>query len=252
MKKTIVFFVFLIIALNLKAQITLEHSFSSQGHYTWYYNSDEGIRYYGFNKATNQLTLYNVDYSIYKTITMSIAADYKFYSIYCVSDKLFNSDDKIEFVFVTSKGTDYSMKLYDENKNLLKDFGNRFFASVISRNEVCKLFVRLMIYNSTTQIYSYLDEVYSLPGKIPNFESTIELSNNLSAYPNPSNSFINLPYVLDNDNSTIMHIYNLNGQLIEQKHIDSNFKAILLNVQSYPSGTYIYEYNGISKKFVVE
>jgi hypothetical protein len=36
------------------------------------------------------------------------------------------------------------------------------------------------------------------------------------------------------------------------KNIDAAFNVIKLNVESYKSGIYIYEYNGISNKFIVK
>jgi hypothetical protein len=252
MKKVVTILGLMILTISMKAQISLEHSFNSQGYYTWYFNTEAGIRYYGYNTTTNQLTFYNIDYSVYKTITMNIASGYKFNSIYCVSDKLFNSDNLIEFIFVTYNGTDYSMKLYDENQNELKDFGSRYYAVVVTGTSNTKLFVRQITYNSTTQLSSYLDEIYSLPGSLPTSVSTLKFSNIQTAYPNPTNKIINLPYELENEQTSIMRIYNSNGQLLDQKQINSTFDRIILNVESYHRGIYYYEYNGISNKFIVE
>ena len=251
MKRTFAILGLMILTLSMKAQISLEHSFSSQGYYTWYFNTSEGLRYYSFNTTTNKLTFYNVDYSIYKTLTMTIASGYKIYSIVCVSDKLFNSDNLIEFIFVTSNGTDYSMKLYDENQNELKDFGNRYSASVITGNGISKLFVMQLTYDSTTKLYTYLNEIYSLPGSLPTIVSSQKSANIQTAYPNPTNTFVNLPYKLPNGQTSMMRIFDSNGQLVEQKQIDSTFDMILLNVESYHSGLYFYEYNGYSNKFIV-
>ena len=86
---------------------------------------------------------------------------------------------------------------------------------------------------------------------MPNNVSELKISDVQSSYPNPSKTIINLPYSLEKGQSAIMKIYKTNGQLIEQKLINSTFNKIRLNVNSYQSGVYIYEFNGISKKFVV-
>ena len=87
---------------------------------------------------------------------------------------------------------------------------------------------------------------------MPNNVSELKISNVQTAYPNPTRITINLPYVLDKGQTTMMRrIYKTNGQLMEQKQIDSAFDKILLNVNSYQPGIYLYEYNGVSNKFIV-
>ena len=60
------------------------------------------------------------------------------------------------------------------------------------------------------------------------------------------------PYTLQPGETSQLRVYNMNGQLLETFHIGSDFDKILLNVSNYPKGTYIYTYNGVSKKFVVQ
>ena len=96
-----------------------------------------------------------------------------------------------------------------------------------------------------------VDEIYSLPGNMPNSITKFNSPNTQMPYPNPINTIINLPYILNDGQTSIMSIFNSNGQLIEQKQIDSVFDKILLNVESYQHGVYVYEYNGISNRFIV-
>jgi hypothetical protein len=72
------------------------------------------------------------------------------------------------------------------------------------------------------------------------------------AYPNPAKTTIYLPYQLKLGETSVMHIYNAYGQLIETKKIDATFNTILLNVSNYSKGVYIFEVNGAGNKFVVE
>ena len=249
MKKLFIILGLLILTFNVKAQISLEHTFISIGYYSWYFYTDAGIRYYGYNTTTNQMTLYNTDYSIYKTINMVIPSGFKFNSIYCVSEKLFNTDSYIEFIVVINNGADYSMKLYNENQEVIKDFGDRYYAFLILGNGYSKLLTRNI--NFSSQPYIYIDDIYSLPGNMPNSISTLKPTTLQPAFPNPASITVNLPYALENGQRSIMRIFNSNGQLIEQKQIDSAFNMIILNVESYPSGIYLYEYNGVSNRFIV-
>ena len=74
---------------------------------------------------------------------------------------------------------------------------------------------------------------------------------NLSTFPNPASDYINIGYKLSNQAKTMMNIYNAKGQLIDQKQLNSNENSLKLNVSSYKSGLYLYEYNGVSNKFIV-
>jgi hypothetical protein len=95
-------------------------------------------------------------------------------------------------------------------------------------------------------------EIYSLPGTMANVVPQIGGNIFQSPYPNPANSTITLPYQLKQGEISTMRIYNMDGQLIETKQIDSAFDKILLNVSNYRRGMYIYEVNGESKRFIVK
>ena len=119
---------------------------------------------------------------------------------------------------------------------------------IVSKGSLNKLIIKALAKNPSSQ---YVDEIYSLPGSIPSSISKLESLNMLPAYPNPTRAIINLPYVLEKGQTAVMRIYNINGQLSDQKEIDSSFDRILLNVESYHPGIYFYEYNGITNKFIV-
>ncbi|MDR0605331.1 MAG: T9SS type A sorting domain-containing protein [Bacteroidales bacterium] len=250
----------------LHAQINLEHTFEG---YASYYGSNIGS--YGdinmfilSDPEANQVKLYNEDYSLYKAITITPPNGYKISStiLYCTR-KLFNANDKIEFIVhftqssvdADNNNNDY-MRIYDEDGNVIKDFGNAYTwsPSIIKlSNGQFKLRISKYIYN-TSNPNTCKTEIYSLPGSmsvkaIEVKEDGIEYP---SPYPNPSNSIVHLPYQLKKGETSIMRIYNLQGQLLEQKQIDYSFHEILLDVSEYAKGVYIYEVNGISNRFIVE
>ena len=72
-----------------------------------------------------------------------------------------------------------------------------------------------------------------------------------NAYPNPSHSMITLPYRLTKEQCSEMHIYNINGQLIKTIPIGPHFNEVVVDVSSFPSGMYIYEYERKTNKFIV-
>lgn len=233
---------FFILSLSLKAQLSLEHSFNADNQNTFaeYFITDNGIQYYHYDKTTLAFTIYNVDYSIYKTIQLSVQSGHSVFLIYCVSNKLFNSDNLYEFILVTTDYMDYKMKLYNENNVMLKDFGNKFGAGVIQHNGVSKLMVRGFTSN----------DIYSVPGSIPTGLSG-KSDYNANAFPNPASNCITLPYTLHPGNKATLKVFSADGRLMDQKEINAVFNSIQLNVDNYPPGLYFYDYNGISHKFIV-
>jgi hypothetical protein len=246
----------------LHAQINLEHTYegSASYHGAGFINVSAGVNLYILQSNDgNQVKLYNEDHSLYKTVTITPPAGYKIVGLSLVSKKLFNANDNIEFIIIFRRSTaddnNDNMRLYDDGGNMIKDFGNAYSFNPscikISNGQFKLVVFRYMIENSATLYYS--TDIYSLPGSVPVVAiregSSIESP---SPYPNPSNSIVHLPYQLKNGETSVMHIYNLQGQLLEQKQIDYAFHEILLDVSMYVKGVYIYEVNGISNKFIVE
>jgi len=231
---------------------------------TTIYPSDEATTSFFYtisgSKASTKIKIYNSDYSVYKESTLASVPSTKgidtegeisklFLNPYGVfaTKHLFNSDDKIEFLILSwcMCSPEFSMQLYDEDGTLLQDFGNKNYAKIIQTTDSkLKLIIGTNSADSVTSIYT-------LPGTL----SSVSLKSATvsdSPYPNPASTTVTLPYKIASGTTTTMSIYNINGQLIEQKTIDSVFDKILLNVSGYEPGTYIYTYNGISNRFIVK
>jgi len=255
MKKIFISLGLILLTISSYSQINLEHTFTAGSTLTSYNTNSKGIMfYYITDTISNQIKIYNQDYSLYKTITIPRPAGY-IMSITLLSEQLFNSNSSLEFICgfykFNSAGYVSKIKIYDENLTVLKDFGSyNYYAYpyVISKGSLNKLILYSLLPNSSSQ---YISEIFSLPGSIPNNVSELNLPNVKPAYPNPAKTIIALPYILEKEQTSLIRIYKLNGQLIEQKLIDSTFDKLLLNVESYQSGVYLYEYNGISNKFIV-
>lgn len=246
----------LLFSQGVSAQITLEHTFdgyvmSSGRHFSPVidYYTPAGV-------SGDQVKLYNEDYSLYKSITITPPADYSAISVSGFSKNLVTTDDKITFfvVFRNTSAIDKNLyhivRLYDENGIIVKDFGgtgttySTFFHEI--SNGKCRLLVLKIVNNA------YKAEVYSIPGTVTELRSARVEKTSSFPYPNPANTVITLPYQLEQGETSVMRIYNINGQLIELKQIDSTFNKILLNVSDYTKGIYFYEVNGVSNKFIVE
>jgi hypothetical protein len=254
MKTKILILLILLVDVICKAQITLEHKF--YGNTNWF-QTTSGLKYYsiinGDSVSNREIIIYNSDYSIYKAIPINYDPPYyDIVGICFASDKLFNSDNLIEFIieFGSGDGID-AAKLYNENGTQLFDFGSCSFLSVYLDCNKTKLLIRNRNYNGVIGLPDSC-YIYSLPGQMltaiatNNTETLMKL-----AYPNPTKNTITLPYNLQPGETSIIRIYNANGILIYTKMIDSNFDRIQLNVKNYSSGIYFYEINGKTSKFIV-
>jgi hypothetical protein len=97
MKPLMLLILFTLISIVNFAQINLEHTFSGIG-MTNHVNTNNQTMYYDFNSTTCVLTLYNNDYSLYKSLTITPPAGYKSPALAgAISTKIFNNDDLVEF-----------------------------------------------------------------------------------------------------------------------------------------------------------
>jgi hypothetical protein len=249
----------------LNAQINLEHTFEGHVPYSGSNASDiyEGVNLFLlFTPESNQLKLYNEDYSLYKTVTLTPPYGYELLSSPpLISRRLFNTNDKVEFTVLFSESSadadrnnDYNIRIYDEDGKVIKDFGNAnsFSSNVIKlSNGQYKLWLQKSTHNGSNPT-TYKTEIYSLPGDV-SISAIKEGVNEYSApYPNPSNNIVHIPYQLKKGEVSLMRIYNMQGQLLEEKQVDYAFNEILLDVSTYEKGVYVYVVNGVANRFTVE
>ena len=240
------------------AQINLEHTFEESVYpASSYYGDNDILINYSDNDGNRQYKLFNADYSLHKIIDISLFGGYpdgyNSFSVNNFTRKLFNDDNKIEFIVDFMNFETYSsiLRIYNEDGTIIKDFGE---TSIFSSCTIYKIGEENKLFRFTSDMNtdSHTTEIYSLPGKISNIVPIAGNSFSQPPYPNPANSTITLPYQLRQGEISTMHIYSINGQLIESKQIDSIFDKILLNVSNYRKGIYLYEVNGESKRFIVK
>lgn len=258
------------------AQVTLLHTFGSD---EWGYIRDnvlsfggtvyEPLDYYflGVESKNSPYTwrIYNSSFQLVKEITLPSSItnftntngdkpEMDYFTI--LGKHLINTDEKIEFFIRLSypfPNPGILSYIINEDGEILYDFGvgydvmfeisgihkvgNQLRAMVASSNGE-QSFIQIYSlggnYNSSTMV------TYPLPSTSPN------------PYPNPSRNTITLPYKLEPGKTSQLRVFNMNGQLLETFNIGSEFDKILLNVSNYPKGIYIYTYNNVSKKFVVQ
>lgn len=276
MKKIAITLFVIVFCVISHAQVQLIHSFENISDYKYFLINfetiSEPVECYVIGQDSS-FHIYNPNFVLEKTITFNLS-DFSWHPdfhpniitdiyITLVGRHLVNADDKIEMIVNASAEEryyneygeecstfDYSTNtiIINEDGDIVHDFGHTtdFLVHKVGDqlrlatdydeygNRMFNIYALGGNYNPSTMI------TYTQPRGFPN------------PYPNPSRNTVTLPYTLQPGETSQLRVYNMNGQLLETFHIGSDFDKILLNVSNYPKGTYIYTYNGVSKKFVVQ
>ncbi|MBU3658946.1 MAG: hypothetical protein FGM14_03680 [Flavobacteriales bacterium] len=255
MKKVTLPFILFFTIFRLNSQINLEHSYTvngSSGSILITQLSVSGYKYSLYESGINQVKLYNLNHSLWKTISWPIVSGSNSY-FGGVSENLFDLDNQVEILvtyYTTQSPSVYNMKILNEDGSLLKDFPNR---SVYTIQSAGANVYKLIVTDGNT-----IREVYSLPGTSSNLGVPNNPMSELSgiSFPNPTSETISIPYQLANgQTSGQLNVYNSIGVLVESFQVDSNFSDLILDVSNYSNGLYRYNIvsNGIeseSKSFV--
>lgn len=258
MKKLTFILFAVLITLNTKAQITLEQSYPDNQGLSIIKLENSGHKYLQYDLANQIVKIYNLNHSIFKTITLpSLLPTNQKTSIAYVSENLFNSDNLVEILCYKegwspqSPTTDGSVIVIDENGGTV--FSQDSMVIVEQRSTTYYGYddKSSFVYNTTNGtkmiLYSYKTsdkgfKVFSLPGtliaSVKQFPSTINESN--LVYPNPSNSNITISYELAKSSTGILTIYDLNGNEVENLKIDKTFKNVFIDVSKFQNGIYLY------------
>ncbi|MBI5219457.1 MAG: hypothetical protein HY958_11055 [Bacteroidia bacterium] len=203
--KKILFIALLAIGLHVKAQITLEHTYDSASTYITPYIQlmivkfeVSGERYVKINRVTKAIYIYDMNHSFIKLISFAgfPQPNNQTPNILYLSESLFDTDSKIEFMYIYEQGNSISTvytRIYNEDGSLI--FQADSMAPLVLINTPLQQYP---IYNTTQGTKMILShqftgqaKVYSLPGTLST--AIAEANNNLLAqssisnpYPNPA------------------------------------------------------------------
>ncbi len=216
-------------------------------------------KYFLMDVAKAECRIYNLDHTLYKTIPISLPADYYLYDIKFVTQNLFNADSSIElwysaynWVTVGNEGYyRYSSKIINEKGNVLANIDNGVYANILkSGDDQYKLSV--YAYDNSYWPGSVKTYIFSIPGtQTAAFHVVARLSD---PYPNPVAEVLNIP-VPTGENMGKLQVFSPAGQLISEVEL-SGKPIFRLNTSGWLPGTYTYRILGRnivseSKKFVV-
>ena len=226
-------------------QITLEKTYSSENLQV-YTNSTETF-YYSVGQNLSTIKIYNADYTLKKQFTLASPVNISSYDNFILSKNIFNTDNLLEIVTTSGNYPNYSIKIYNEDGILVKDFGTGyqfedefdFHVYYDSNSNKNKLRFFKSSSNST--------EIYNLS---TNSLTTKEITdkNKLTAFPIPTNKILNI--VNPNNGNNSLQVYDENGKIVINKLFTNSEKTISLDVEFLPKGIYIYKIGNINSKFL--
>lgn len=200
------------------------------------------------------LKIYNLDHSIYKEINFDFPEDIHFsdFTIDYVSTRLFNLDDKIEFVV---KGDCSGFAIFDEDGDLIfiSEESNGCRAEITNTSDKALLFL---------PVYSYPDnrmEIYELPGKIcyeytpsTDIKSRIVDLKNTTVFPNPAHTEVTIIYDLGANDYGYLNVYNQSGLVVKTVIVNKIESSITINISQLSEGIYIYEIRSANNQLISE
>ncbi len=233
-------------------QITLEHTYTTQGFNnfpkTYSFYTDNGLFFFTINATENKVLLHNSSHELYKTVSLNLGSGYTIGTLYLATDKLFNLNSNIEFIVLSRNAITggSKMTLFDEDGVNLFEFGDRWEANYIKDSDTSFKLILSTEDKSSTEEY----DIYSLPGTLSTLQQQIFSKNQFIGYPNQATNELNIVNSLKSKENGVMEIFDINGKEIMKKNISRNENEIILDITNFESGIYIYKLNGMTNKFV--
>jgi hypothetical protein len=246
MKKTILI-LFLLLSLKSFSQITLDFEIPNRSLYSIKLAPSE-TKYFNDEQWTidelNQFSLYNLDGTLYKTISLPPKPDTTaFINYVCyISRTLFDNDpSNIEYLVrysydsIPNSCNYIRTKIIRENGVTLLDEINGDDGSVFMTEDGSKLM--LHFYYATGTYYN--TKIYSLPGTLPSSTDEITQTPNspLTIYPNPNNGSFYIQFRSNEGKEKIIDFYSPAGQLLDT--YKSNSDMLHINQPGLPDGLYL-------------
>jgi hypothetical protein len=238
------FFLTLVAAFNLSAQITHEHTYSGTAETA---NVETfGYKYYVTDYLNNSIDIYNEDHTAWKSISLPVPASQYLYDVAYVSSKVFNTDDNVEFMMVyygyvsltdTTGYYTYSTEVVSENGQVLLSVpGGAYSFTYTDAANKNKLVV--YVYDYSVSSYITATEIYSLPDKASALKEN--QSSVLNPFPDPTFGLINLPLSNLGNYSSEMVITDITGKEYSRIPVSNNATTLQYQASVLPAGNYLY------------
>ncbi|TSA37396.1 MAG: T9SS C-terminal target domain-containing protein [Porphyromonadaceae bacterium] len=189
---------FSVFTFHSNAQIVFEQSYPYSGTITQL--EKEGPKFYLMDVTAKECRIYNLDYSLFRTIKLDVPSNRYLYDIQFVTQHLFDSDDGVELLYVfyqyvqtaTSYYYIYTTRIADENGSVLLDLPGCSWTEI---KNISGSGSRMLNYVKDYSVYPYPVEtrIYRLPGQITGVDTeAIPDFSGDPVFPNPTSGLIRM------------------------------------------------------------
>lgn len=262
MKKILTFIALSVITFSISAQVS---SVGTSGELTNPFKTSTGaLKFYDFNYTTSLITIYNDDFSIFKTVDVptvvggswncfrlvefeTMNRDKNIFGLF--SDNLFNSDSKIEFIIAIGDNSEWENSVVKEYKMINEDGIilqtipiNTNLTNVIGTHSILysKSGDSYMTLNTDKDVFTHFKLNSSFDTVTGLFNSIKNVSNTASIYPNPASNYIKLDYTIPENLSVVsLKIFDMKGAIIKEMTVDGITGFVLLDINELKNGSYI-------------
>lgn len=260
--KQLLVILLLIMGTHAQAQFTLEHTYDSAATYNFcpgpgssqlmYLKLEaSGERYVKINRCGKLISLYDMDHSLVKNISLDMVYTASPYFtigyIMYISEHLFNLDDKLEFMYVVDSGTYKITQVYNETGELL-------FSESGSPDVILTMHAQQYpIYNTdngTKLMLSYETgeaKVFGLGGMlgteidVANTQLVSTYSALSNPYPNPAQHATTIDYTIPEGNTTgEIILFRITGEEIARYPVTNAYSSIQIPTNNLIPGNYFY------------
>lgn len=252
MKKSVLSLAIALASNFIFGQINLEHSFDLQEGILNYSDSQD-LKYVSLKGS--QIYIYNSDYTVYKSFNIQIPSGYEYINLsfydefpFNVSKYIFNDDSKLEFfVFFSGQYPASKIIVFNEDGNIVKDFDGNYqyeLVTIFHDNVQNKNKLKMGRNDETGKITF---DIYSLPTSDLSSKE-INTKNKISAFPIPTNKILNV--INPKNGASKIEVFDTSGKLLLNKYFTNSENNIVLDVENFKKGIYIYKVGELSSKFI--
>jgi len=210
---------------------------------------NDELKYYTLDRNAKKIYFYDASHSLIKTTTIQLSNNWDLRYVYLPTDKLFNTDSKIEFLIESRQPNNVYTNLTVFNEDGTEGFTFELvgdFKLIKTPQNTYKIltFSQIPVNNGK---YEY--KIYSLDGTLDTSQEHL-LNKSIVQFPNPTSKNLHLKNIDTKYNESLLEIYSIDGKIVLTKKILQNETQI--DVSNLSKGVYYYKIGEYSNKFIKE
>ena len=244
MRKTLLFLLLLPYGL-INAQISYEASYDHSGAFIQLAGS--GHKFYLMDVGNEQCRIYNMDHSVWKTVSLNVPDNHYLYDIRYVSENLFTNDNTLALCYIYYNYDEVN-QYYTYTAKVITEGGSELLtipgAQYVYVNNAGPDGTKLTAYAYDYSVYPSTVQtvIYDLPGQlVSNVADDPGILESPPPYPNPATDYTIIPYEIPagNDRAKVL-LNDATGKTVRTFRVDRNFKTLHVDTRQFPKGVYFY------------